>query len=112
MAYLTISRLPNMNPYRENKLLWGMVDELGDVLISGINKFNQVSAEKDHSQKEADSLKQENKVLWEELVAQQQLIDSQQKLVESQQRLIMEMRRVGAARAQYEAQRANPRKNL
>jgi len=99
-----------MNPYREKELLWGVLDELHDLVVAGVAKFNQVSIEKDRARKEADSLKQENKVLWEEVVAQQQLtvaqqqlIESQQKLVESQQKLIMEMRRVRAARARYGA---------
>jgi len=102
---------------REKELLWGILDELYDLVMAGVAKFNQVSVERDQAQREADSLRQENQVLWGEVVAQQQLalaqqqlIESQQRLVESQQKLIMEMRRVRSARARYEVQRTAPEK--
>jgi len=107
-----------MNPYKENRLLWGVVDEIHDVIVAGVEELRKVIAERDQARREADSLRQENKVLpqvtaerdqarregstlrqenevlWEEVVAQQQLIIAQQKLIE-------ELRRVRAARARY-----------
>jgi len=51
-----------MNPYKENRLLWGCLDEIHDVIVAGVEELKRVTAERDQARRQGDSLRQENKV--------------------------------------------------